>query len=119
MAGWWGVLWRWARHRNPFPSCDKRVILDDPSIELTDEQRRFIEDYDGEMFTGLMSELVPDPTKGETSLLIVATRENVVGSVEMSVRKAPGVTVIEREGNHRLRADEEYRDLVKNYLNES
>ncbi|KAJ5882777.1 uncharacterized protein N7473_011211 [Penicillium subrubescens] len=119
LAGWWGILWRWARHRNPFPNCGKRVILDDPSIKLTDEQRRFIEDYDGEVFTGLMSELVPDPTKGEASLLIVATKENVVGSVEMSIRKAPGVTVIERKGNHRLRADKDYRESVKKYLNES
>lgn len=119
LAGWWGILWRLVRHRNPFPHCGKRVILDDPLIELTDEQRRFIEEYDGEVFTGLTSELVPGPTKDEASLLVVATEENVVGSVDESIRNSQGVTVEEREGNHRLQADKHYGAIVKEHIRKS
>lgn len=117
-AGFRGLIWRLLRPWSPFPSCGSRLIPDALQFSLNEHQRQFIEGYNGTVFTGLTSDLVPSFEAGKMSLLAVASREDVVGRMEAPTQGTDGVTVLVLEGDHGALPDEYFGVTLRKYLDD-
>ena len=116
-SGVYGILWKLLQPWTPFLSHDDiQSFLDTASFTLDDGQRQFLIEYKRKVFTGLTTNLDNNPDIGQTSLLVLATRENLVGRVDEEVQEADGVTVIKLEGDHGVLPDSSYIKAVQEYL---
>jgi hypothetical protein len=114
-SGVYSVLWKLLKPWSPFLSHDNQIFLEATPFTLGKDQRRFLKEYKGNVFTGLTSNLDSNPDIGQTSLLVLATRENFVGRVDEEVQEADGVTVVKLEGDHGVLPDSSYIKAVQEY----
>lgn len=114
-AGLRGIIWRLIRPWSPFPSGDSQLVLDTLSLSLNEYQRRFIKGYNQEVFTGLRSNFALDDKAGKKSLVAVASRENVVGTMDLT-QATDRVTVLVIEGNHGALPDQDFQVNLGKFL---
>ena len=110
------IIWKLIRPWNPFPSSNNQLILNALKSSLSEHQRQFIKGYNGPVFTGLTSNFASNLMAGQTSLIAVASRENVVGRMENPNQEAHGATTLVLDGDHGTLPDKSFIVALRKYL---
>lgn len=120
-AGMLGLLWRVGRPFTTFPNhTDNQTFLDSFNGKLEPDQRKFIEDYDCQVFTGLQTNLAAMLLGNFPCLLSLATEDDVVGTFSIDflekVKVAHTVTLVSIEGRHNVLPNNDYKNNIRLFL---
>ncbi|KFY46335.1 hypothetical protein V494_00489 [Pseudogymnoascus sp. VKM F-4513 (FW-928)] len=120
-AGMMGLLWRGFGGLAKFPKfAENQAFLDSYKGALEAEQRKFIGEYEGRVFTGLETDLVAVLSDGCPCLMLLASEDDVVGRLAGDfLEKVDGVDtarLITIEGRHNVLPNQECKDGIRMFL---